>query len=603
MKRGFEGKGSNEEKANSKIILLAIVWIVALIPVMAQASWFIDPLKYHVSAHGQTSCLDCHEGQEDSSAHPDPDNVSMALKDFFDPESCISCHDEVPGDLEEGTHGAKRIRAPEEYQDCLSCHDPHEEPLLEVSKKGLDLAGSLEEQCGSCHEDKVEALPPPPEEDRPCYECHVVDPRDEEKKGEKINRFCLECHGDGRRDIQEKTGRKIQLIVEEDYQNTQHKAEACTVCHPQAPAYGHDTQQPGDCSQCHFPHDAKMANSVHLNVACSSCHLPGIEPYRDNRSGRVLWMFNRKPGEPLEIHQMIRGKDEESCRRCHHRGNALGAASMILPPKSIICMPCHSGTFSAGDWTTIISLIVFLGGLVAIFSLLLPRSSVHREAERQDGFGAAGPEKMVSSAKMHLGLKGAMWDVLLQRRLLKASAFRWVVHGLIFFPMVFRLAWGLIALATSLWTPQWEVAWLMLNKDHPVTAYLFDITGVMILLGAFVGLGTEVIRRRSRLSGLPGKDLLATGLLAGIVVLGFALEGARIALWTVPGVASTAFLGRLISGFFEGKAWVQDFYGYLWYAHALVTGAFVAYLPFSRLLHIILAPVLLVGREVVEKER
>jgi len=569
MTRGFEGKGANGKRANYKIIFLAIIWLIALIPVMAEASWFIDP---------------------------------MALKGFFDTESCISCHDEVPDDLEEGMHGTKRIRAPEEYQDCISCHDPHEEPLLEVSRKGLGLAGPLEGQCGLCHEDKVEALPPPPEEDRPCFECHVVDERDEEKKREKINRFCLECHGDGGRDIQEKTGRRVQLIIEEDYQNTRHKAEACTVCHPRAPAYGHDNQQPGDCSQCHFLHDAKVANSVHLNVACSSCHLPGIEPYKDSSSGRVLWRVDRNLAEPLEIHEMIRGKDEDSCRRCHHRGNTLGAASMILPPKSIICMPCHSGTFSAGDWTTIISLIVFLGGLAAIFSLLLPRSSGNREAERENAFGAAGHERKILSARMYAGLRAALWDVLLQRRLFRASPFRWVVHGLIFFPMVFRLVWGLIALVTSLWTPQWDLAWAMLDKDHPLTAFLFDITGVMILLGASVGLGAELVRRRNRIPGLPGKDLLATGLVVGIAILGFALEGARIAMSAVQGVASSAFLGELISGFFVGKAWVQDFYGYLWYAHAILTGAFIAYIPFSRLLHIILAPVLLVGRGVAEEE-
>ena len=34
-------------------------------------------------------------------------------------------------------------------------------------------------------------------------------------------------------------------------------------------------------------------------------------------------------------------------------------------------------------------------------------------------------------------------------------------------------------------------------------------------------------------------------------------------------------------------------YGYVWYLHAVLTGAFVAYLPFSRLLHVILAPVVL----------
>jgi len=35
-------------------------------------------------------------------------------------------------------------------------------------------------------------------------------------------------------------------------------------------------------------------------------------------------------------------------------------------------------------------------------------------------------------------------------------------------------------------------------------------------------------------------------------------------------------------------------YGYVWYGHAVLTAAFIAYLPFSRLIHVILAPVVLV---------
>ena len=48
---------------------------------------------------------------------------------------------------------------------------------------------------------------------------------------------------------------------------------------------------------------------------------------------------------------------------------------MVLPAKSIICMPCHAGTFSVGDTTTILSLIVFFAGLVMVFSYVLTGAS------------------------------------------------------------------------------------------------------------------------------------------------------------------------------------------------------------------------------------
>ena len=41
----------------------------------------------------------------------------------------------------------------------------------------------------------------------------------------------------------------------------------------------------------------------------------------------------------------------------------------------------------------------------------------------------------------------------------------------------------------------------------------------------------------------------------------------------------------------ESKSLPTGIYGYVWYVHAILTGAFVAYLPFSRMLHMIMAPI------------
>jgi nitrate reductase gamma subunit len=48
----------------------------------------------------------------------------------------------------------------------------------------------------------------------------------------------------------------------------------------------------------------------------------------------------------------------------------------------------------------------------------------------------------------------------------------------------------------------------------------------------------------------------------------------------------------LISRFVTGFDLIH-LYGYVWYLHAILTGAFVAYLPFSRMLHMIMAPVVM----------
>jgi nitrate reductase gamma subunit len=86
--------------------------------------------------------------------------------------------------------------------------------------------------------------------------------------------------------------------------------------------------------------------------------------------------------------------------------------------------------------------------------------------------------------------------------------------------------------------------------------------------------------------------LLALGLMAGIVVVGFILEAARIAMTGAPARAGWAFVGYGLSHLFS-QAGAQAAYAWLWYVHAVFTGAFLAYLPFSRMFHILIAPVVL----------
>ena len=59
------------------------------------------------------------------------------------------------------------------------------------------------------------------------------------------------------------------------------------------------------------------------------------------------------------------------------------------------------------------------------------------------------------------------------------------------------------------------------------------------------------------------------------------------------GSAAYAFVGFGISRLFSNPGALSDIYGYGWYVHAALTGVFIALLPFSRLLHIILSPVVL----------
>jgi nitrate reductase gamma subunit len=264
-------------------------------------------------------------------------------------------------------------------------------------------------------------------------------------------------------------------------------------------------------------------------------------------------------------------------------------------------MPCHAATFSAGDAPTIVALLIFSFGFVLAFSYILTGSVAERPSAGSFhkllilvGHGI----RTVFSKKIIPILKATFLDVLVQRRLFRQSPRRWGIHSLIFFPILFRFLWGIAALTASLWMPGWQTVWILLDKNHPATAFLFDLTGLMIIVGVvWAGIREKHIQSQ-RPPGLPEQDRWALGLVAGIVIVGFALEGMRIAMTEQPPGSGFAFIGHAISRLFSGRSSLTQWYGYMWYSHAVLTGALVAYVPFSGLLHIILAPVVLAIRAV-----
>jgi nitrate reductase gamma subunit len=132
----------------------------------------------------------------------------------------------------------------------------------------------------------------------------------------------------------------------------------------------------------------------------------------------------------------------------------------------------------------------------------------------------------------------------------------------------------------------------MVDKNHPITAAFFDISGVLL----FAGIILAFIRgrlNRPNLKGIPAQDVIALGLLAAIVIVGFFLEGMRMAMAELSESGFHAPVGYFISKLFSDPTRLIDTYGHVWYAHAALTAAFIAYLPFSRLRHMIMAPLML----------
>lgn len=546
----------------------------------AEASWRLDPERFHIGAHGRISCQECHEASAARTPHPDPSAVNRRTADFFTPQACAACHEKVLEEIAEGNHVGIQASADRPLDVCIACHDPHYATASSAPADQLDLNQPSEVKCRLCHAFQT-ALPPPDPQEEACLSCHRRPAVADSEEAQKTAAFCLSCHGADTEKKEAGSRLDYPLLERAAYAGAPHQRLSCLACHPQADAYGHGDQARGDCRSCHSPHPAHTANEVHLNVACGACHLNGVTPVKDRVSGGISWTKARSSGIS-DIHRMSAPERDQSCRQCHFSRNGLGAAAVVLPPKSILCMPCHAATLSAGDAVTLPALIVFGFGVLAAASVW---------ASGRPGLRERNASRPPAAATLEAALKGFILDGMLQRRLFRFSKSRWVVHGLVFFPFVCRFVWGVAAqMGARVW-PEQSWSWVLLDPNNPVTAFVFDLSGLLVLAGVGAMVYRRLTSEKSRKStGLPPADWPAHSLLGAIMIVGFVLEGLRIAMTGYPPGSAYAFVGDGLSRVFYGATGLDDLYGYVWYGHAILTGLFVAYLPFSRMFHIILAP-------------
>jgi len=569
---------------NKIVVCISAIVVLALCAADSRAGWLLDAEGLHTSVHGQLSCRDCHADVFEKQTHPDPNSVNHSLADFFSRDKCLDCHEGVIDEIDQGQHAGKDDVDAEAYANCIACHNPHYQLSAYGNVTPDDLKQGRENKCVLCHELQND-LPELMVEDQACMNCHQAFPNKDPSAVRKTMTFCFHCHGtETLMAAQHHSGQPF--INTGDYGDTPHSGVSCLVCHPRAAAFEHARQPNGDCTQCHVRHHEKVAHEAHASVSCEACHLWGVQPRKDLDTGRVLWDRQKDPSGFSHIHHMPALANDASCMRCHFNGNAIGASAMVLPAKSIICMPCHPATFSVGDTTTILALLIFSVGILGVGSVCF--SAGDRRVGRVVKTGESA-----SWGKFWAAVKAFLLDGLLQRRLFRASRQRWVLHALVFFPFMFRFAWGLMALILSLWHPEGSIAWPMVDKNHPLTAFLFDFSGLLIIVGALY----MILRRMGadpaqKPTGLPGPDMPAFVLLGGIMVVGFILEGMRMAMTGRTDGSAWAFAGYMIGRGFAGYD-LTGVYGHVWYLHAILTGVFVAYLPFSRMLHMIVAPVVL----------
>jgi len=391
---------------------------------------------------------------------------------------------------------------------------------------------------------------------------------------------CLECHDE----------------MAADHGASVHRDIPCLECHIKAVEEDHEQVDLVDCVQCHAPHTEKTLHDAHTRVTCKACHIGGGIPAIDPESKNIIFSGMFQPAMDLSLHQAIGPKTEEHCGECHFRGNELGASTMALPAKSILCMPCHVATFSVGDKTSLVSSLIFIIGMIGLAIVWFSGSMNKRASvtpKKIKGKARTKPRTIFFNKFFQL-LKEIFVEVVLLKRLFLQSPARWIIHSLIFFPFIFRFAFGLVALLLSIFLPDGSVTIAMLDKNHAMCALFFDVTGLMIFAGCMVAIVRKAREQSKKIDSLPEPGKIMSAMIGLIVLVGFVLEGLRIAMTGWINGSELAFVGYCISLLFKGMTGLTDIYGYVWYAHAILTGVFIALIPFTRMAHIITAPIVLI---------
>lgn len=437
---------------------------------------------------------------------------------------------------------------------------------------------------------------------RNCMDCHRR-PNLESTEGVRSNQaLCLECHAK-KECTRQVDGRQVPLRVDlKSFKGSRHQTVACLQCHQDVARSPHRSEAGAQCSSCHGPHGEATVKAPHLRVSCAACHHRGKALAFDAKRGQVVLSRFDDHQRPIGLadHTAPKLGQDVLCQRCHHPGNQVGAAAMVLPAKGVICFLCHNASFSIGSPWFGLALIIMIIGLVLMARFWLQGSvaggkgSLHQKIAD----GSETVWRTIFSRRVVGVLKVIFFDVLLQRRLLKESVRRWFFHSLVFLSIMLRLGMSLFTwLVYQVW-PQGSLAVALIDKNHPFTAMFNDLTGLCILLGIVLAMVQRLVGPKHVKS--EGQDTLALVIIGLMVVAGFVAEGARILMTQVdPQTAMYSFVGYPLSRLWARFSldW-QGIYGYLWYAHALLAALFVAYLPFGKMRHMFTTPLsLLINRD------
>jgi Fe-S oxidoreductase/nitrate reductase gamma subunit len=171
-----------------------------------------------------------------------------------------------------------------------------------------------------------------------------------------------------------------------------------------------------------------------------------------------------------------------------------------------------------------------------------------------------------------------------------------IMHGLIFFGF-FVLIFGAAFDAGEFHITEPLFNWSFLRGNFYLGfSFTMEVFGLCVLIGIIMALFRRYILKPDRL-GYKGKpdnttdDAVALLLIGGIIITGFVIEALRIYV-TNPPWEVWSFGGWTLAKAFTGLdlETAKLLHKISWWTHTFIALGFIAYIPYSRLLHIITTP-------------
>ena len=238
----------------------------------------------------------------------------------------------------------------------------------------------------------------------------------------------------------------------------------------------------------------------------------------------------------------------------------------------------------------IVSVIVFTLGIVSNALLWMRGNGLVGSPEARLMRTLAKALSLLFSRRMGRLVRVFLKEALYISRLRGLSSFRWFAHLMILGGFVLMLVLDIVV-TISMDVFGWEA---MISSDGwaklLVRDLAFEIVGLMMLVGLLMAMVRRFLIRPKQLR-TEGADTATLLFLFLVVAGGFVLEGMGIA-GGIPGHEANepySFVGYAFSLLMPESA--GDYYDQAWLVHGVMSALLIAYIPFSKLFHMVTAPI------------